>query len=178
MKRRIVALAAIAFALAPLISAPMILIPLTPAQAEEPNADALAAATELFGLLSKDMIGQVVENVTAQTWPAMEASLRANNPNADPEAFGAMRKEFEAIQKEYMADVLHDAPAIYARNFTAAELHDMMAFYKTPTGAKMLRVTPQITTEILSVITPRLKEIMARTRAAFAAAVKVKGYRI
>jgi hypothetical protein len=154
------------------------LAPITPTRAETTDTDSLAAAQELFALLSKDMIGQVVEGVTAQTWPSIEASLRANNPNAEPQAFADMRRDFEAIQKDYMADVLRDAPAIYARNFSAQELRDVTAFYKTPTGAKMLRITPQITAEILAVITPRVQEVLARSRAAFAQAVKVKGYRI
>lgn len=144
----------------------------------QPNAEALAVANDLFRLLSKDMVGEIVSKVTAQTWPAIESSLRANNPNADPSAFAEMRQEFEAIQKDYMADVLRDAPQVYARNFTAAELHDMMAFYQTPTGRKVLAVTPQITSEILAMLAPRVQEVMARTRAAFDQAAKGRGLRI
>lgn len=40
---------------------------------------------------------------------------------------------------------LEDAVAVvYASNFSAAELRDLIAFYKTPTGQKLLEKTPSI----------------------------------
>jgi hypothetical protein len=41
--------------------------------------------------------------------------------------------------------------AIYASNFTAAELRDMEAFYRQPTGQKMLTKMPAISQQALAV---------------------------
>jgi hypothetical protein len=41
--------------------------------------------------------------------------------------------------------------SVYANNFTAAELHDLTAFYKSPTGQKLLRMMPVITSQTMAV---------------------------
>jgi hypothetical protein len=38
---------------------------------------------------------------------------------------------------------------IYASNFTAAELHDLTAFYDSPTGQKFLQKTPIVTQQTM-----------------------------
>ena len=43
------------------------------------------------------------------------------------------------------SDELIDLMAtVYARNFTAAELHDVTAFYRTATGQKLLEKLPAV----------------------------------
>jgi len=37
-----------------------------------------------------------------------------------------------------MMNIIAEGPAIYARHFTAQELREIMAFYRTPTGGKLL----------------------------------------
>ena len=54
----------------------------------------------------------------------------------------------------------------YAKHFTADELRDMIAFYRTPTGQKTIKVEPQIMAEgmaAFSSILPDFLEFMKKT---------------
>ena len=59
-------------------------------------------------------------------------------------------------------DMTAEIIPLYARHFTASEINEMAAFYKTPVGAKMLAVTPQIMQESMAisqrVFMPRMSE--------------------
>lgn len=79
-----------------------------------------------------------------------------------------MRVEIERTTTAFTSDVMKDAPAIYAQHFTAQELPDMLAFYKSPTGIKALREMPALTGELAATVMPRLpsfqKELDQRLR--------------
>jgi len=146
--------------------------------AESDLAARLAAAKELFDLVSKDTLGQVVGQVTGQVWPQVEASLRAKNPNIDVAALAELRKEFERIQLEYLGDLLKDAPSIYARHFTDQELREIVAFYHTAIGAKTLKEMPQVMGEVMAMLMPRMKDVMSQTQDAFLKVLRRRGYTI
>ncbi len=138
-----------------------------------PPPDALQAANELFALLSQDMLAQLVHQITAQVWPPIERQLTAKSVPAD--TIAELRKEFERIQREYLADVLKGAPEIYARHFTAQELRELLAFNKSPTGQKALHEMPQIMGEVTAMLIPRMQEVQVRTRDAFIKILKAHG---
>ena len=49
---------------------------------------------------------------------------------------------------------------VYDRFFTAGEIKDLIAFYKTPTGKKTLEVTPQLMAETMARTNERLIPVM------------------
>jgi hypothetical protein len=138
------------------------------------SPEALAAAKELFAILSKDMMDQLVSQLTAHFWPVIERSLASKN--VDQATLAELRKEFERIQKENLAVVMQDAPPIYARFFTAAELKELAAFYRTPIGRKALKVLPQVMGEFTQTMMPRLQEVQRKTQASFERVLREKGY--
>ena len=140
-----------------------------------PSPEALQAANELFALLSKDMYTQLVAQITAQIWPQIEHALAAK---ADAATIAELRKEFERIQMDYMSGLMSDAPAIYARHFSAAELRELLAFYRTPIGTKALRELPQITAEVMGLIMPRLQQVQQQTMGAFTKILHDRGLEI
>jgi len=83
--------------------------------------------------------------------PRFRTEAAKNQP-----AFNAAIKRMGATQAQALAPIFTDmqaasrraAIAAYAKNFTAAELGQIMAFYKTPAGAKLLRAQPQITADV------------------------------
>jgi len=151
----------------------------TPLRAQGAGSpDALEAANELFSVLSPDMLKQLADQVTAQVWPPLERQLRAKSPAMADDTLAALRLEFEHIQLANLADLLKEAPAIYARHFTAAELHDLSAFYRTPTGQKALRVLPQVMGEVLATIMPRLQQVQLQTLEAFKRILRQRGFAI
>jgi hypothetical protein len=142
-----------------------------PARAQAPGSpEAQAAAKELIAIMSPDMIGQMTNGMLAQIWPKLDGALRAK---VGPAVMAEVRTELEQMLKSFVVEAtMKDAPVIYAKYFSAQELRDMAAFYKTTTGAKALRMLPQVMTEYYGMLMPRLegfnREIQTRVQAILA----------
>jgi uncharacterized protein len=127
-----------------------------PARAQAPGSpEAEAAAKELIAIMSPDMIGQMTDGMLAQIWPKLDAALRAK---VGPAAIAEVRAELDRTLKSFVIEAtMKDGPVIYAKYFSAQELRDMAAFYKTTTGAKALRLLPQVMAEYYGMLMPRLE---------------------
>jgi hypothetical protein len=108
------------------------------AQAPTPTPGALAAAKELVTLkggaaMFDPLIPGVIESAKNQLLPT--------NPNLS----GPLTEVANQLHKEYApkrAELLDLIAKIYAQHFTEAELKDIVAFYKTPAGKKMVTQEP------------------------------------
>ncbi|MBX9775127.1 MAG: DUF2059 domain-containing protein [Xanthobacteraceae bacterium] len=142
-----------------------------PARAQAPGTpEAQSAAKELLAIMSPDMIGQLTNSLIGQMWPQIERALSAK---VGPEVMAEVRAEMESTLKTFVINATtNDAPVVYAKYFSAQELRDMAAFYKTPTGAKALRLLPQVTAEYFGIMMPRLegfnRELQVRIQAILA----------
>src|SRR5262245_29872225 len=139
------------------------------------SPDALTAANELMAVTSKDTVQQMVTGMTTQVRPTIERALRLKRSDIDQATLTELRNEFERIQVQYMAGVMADAPAIYARHFTAQELRDMLAFYKTPTGQKSLQVMPQLTAEVFQMVMQKMQGLQVQIMGAFTNVLRQRG---
>jgi uncharacterized protein len=140
------------------------------------SPEALQAATDLVGLTSASMLWQLTTNMTAQVWPAVEANLHSKNPKIDAATILELRYQFERLMRENITATMNDAPAIYAKYFTAQEMRDIVAFYRTPTGAKTLQVMPQATADLFALLTPRLQGLDEKVNLAFLNILQKHGY--
>jgi hypothetical protein len=136
----------------------MVVLRVTTASAQtEPQAaaspEALAAAKELMAVMSPNMMRQMMQGMVAQMWPQIERSF---GPKVDAATSAELRAEFESTLQEWMTASMQDMPAIYARYFTAAELHQLVGFYKTPVGAKTLSVMPKAMADFAGTMMPRM----------------------
>jgi hypothetical protein len=135
----------------------MVVLRVTTAAAQTPPAtaspEALAAAKELMAIMSPDMVRQMMQGMVAQMWPQLEMSF---GPKIDAATNAELRTEFERTLQEWMADTMKDMPPIYARYFTAAELRELAAFYKTPVGAKALSSMPRVMADFMAIMLPRM----------------------
>lgn len=68
-----------------------------------------------------------------------------------------------------------DTPAIYARHFSAQELRDMLALYKTPTGEKALKVMPQLTAKVFQMVMQRMQGLQVQIMGAFNNVLRQRG---
>jgi hypothetical protein len=169
LRSRIPAVLALVFALG------VAAMPFRAVAQDEAQSDSLKAANELMAVMSKDTVRQMVTGMTAQIWPAIEQALRAKRADIDQATLTELRSEFERIQMQYMAGVMADAPSLYARYFSAQELRDMLAFYKTPTGLKSLQVMPQLTAEVFKMVMSKMQGLQAQIMGAFEAALRQRG---
>ena len=147
----------------------------TAAPIAEPSAEAVATAKELMALIASDIVGDLTSKVIAQTWPAVEQSVRRQYPQIDAATSAELHTEFEKQISANVAESLNDAPSIYARYLTVQEMHDIEAFYRTPTGAKALKLMPQITGEMMGQFAPRMQGMMDRVNAAITAVLQKHG---
>jgi hypothetical protein len=144
------------------------------ARADDPSPEALAAANELLAVLSPDMMKQLTGSITGSFWPVVEQKARAEK--IDEATISELRAEFERIQVAFVTDAMKEAPPIYARHFTVDELHQLTAFYRTPTGTKALHEIPQVMGELTALLVPRLQDVQRETSEAFSKILRAHGY--
>ncbi|WP_432382592.1 DUF2059 domain-containing protein [Duganella sp. P38] len=132
--------------------------------AQTADAASTAAAKELFESMNyrvvlQGMMQQMTQGMAASMRGGAEAAIN-NNPKFGPEekkqALAKMEAELPAVvnaMQQVMSDpslvddILNETVPVYARNFSADELKQITAFYRTPVGAKMLAKMPQLTGE-------------------------------
>jgi len=69
------------------------------------------------------------------------------------------------------------SPPIYARNFTAQELREILAFYRTPTGSKALHTMPKIMGDVMAQMGPRVQAFQQDLNAKMVAILEKHGYK-
>jgi len=142
------------------------LLVILPAAAQTASSpESMQAATELASIMSKDLLAQMTNQMTAQVWPQIEAKARSS---VDAQTLVELRAEFERVVLDFVTQSLKDMPAIYARYFTVDELHDMAAFYRTSTGQKALQRMPKVLGESYGLLLPRLTGLQQELRQATA----------
>jgi hypothetical protein len=135
---------------------------------------ALAAARELVELKGGvQMFDPIVVGVIEQT----KGALLQTNPqlSRDLDAVSVqLRTEFAPRREELVAE----AAKFYAARFTEPELKEIVTFFRTPTGKKMLVQEPQALDETFTFVqqwAPRVGEdVMNR----FRAEMKKKGHNL
>lgn len=146
-----------------------------PARAQDvPSAETLKAAQDLAAIMGGDTVQQMIGAMTAQMWPAIEGQLGAK---VDAATLAELRTEFERTLASFAGESMKDAPAVYAKYFSTQELRDMVAFYKSPTGAKALRMMPQVMTDVSTRMMPRMQAFQRDLNARIVAIMQKHGYK-
>jgi uncharacterized protein len=124
----------------------VLLLAASPAPAQSPPPDALAAAREL--LVTMRMADQFKAIL-----PTIMQSMKPVIVQGRPE----IERDFDAIVPTLLEGMnarlneLSDlTAAVYASNFSADELRDITAFYRTPTGEKFLQKLPVVTQQSIA----------------------------
>ena len=110
-----------------------------PARAQQPTPAALALAKEIVvvkggAAMFDPLIPGVIER-------AKESFVPTN-----PQLAGPLNQVAAQLNKEYAAkraDVINEVSKVYAEHFTEAELKEILAFYKSPAGRKMIVEEPK-----------------------------------
>jgi hypothetical protein len=155
----------------------MIVLRVTAASAQTqpqaaPSPDAIAAAKELMAIMSPDLVGSMMRNMVAQMWPQVERSF---GPQIDAATSAELRTEFEHTTQQFVLDSMQDMPQIYARYFTADELRQLAAFYKTPLGAKALSQIPLVMADFSKTMLPRMAAFQQQLQAGLQAILQKHG---
>jgi uncharacterized protein len=138
------------------------------------DAEALQAANELTSIVSADAVNQISRELNAGFWPNVENLLKSK---VDDATLSEVRADFERRLAQFGAEALKDAPAIYAKYFTAQELRDITAFYRSPTGTKALQTMPKVMFEYLAGVRPKVQEFQQGVRTSVQEIMQRHGYR-
>jgi len=121
----------------------MVLLAAGPASAQAPTPDTLAAAREL-----------VVVMRTAESFKAVMPIIVKNLKPAIVQNRPQVERDYDAIiplmlesMNARVSEIIDQIAALYARTFTAEELREVTAFYRGPTGQKLVEKLPVITQE-------------------------------
>ena len=137
------------------------------------DPEALKAAQELAAIVNADTMTKLSRSLSAQMWPAIASEFA---DKVDQATVADLKSEFERASADFALEMMKSVPAVYAKHFSAAELREMLAFYKTPTGMKALRVMPVVMTDIMASMTPRVQALQTEMQQRIEAVLKKHGY--
>ena len=114
-------------------------------------------------LVAMISLGLRQESPARKLTPAEVRRLEAQTDEAAQRIMIRLREEFP--RRLNFGDLLAQVSfEIYDKHFTEADMKDLVAFYKTPTAQKFVRLTPQITADLLpkieALIEPKLTRLM------------------
>jgi hypothetical protein len=144
------------------------------ARAQAPSPGALTAAKELVSLkggavMFDPLIPGVIESAKNQLVPT------------NPQLSGPLNEVATQLHKEYAAkraELLDLIAQAYASRFTEAELKDITAFYKTPSGKKMIAQEPAAIKESLDAAQQWANQFSDVVLQRFRTEMQKKGYKL
>jgi hypothetical protein len=118
----------------------------TPADAQPP-AENIAAARDLVQVMKlTDQFKALLPTIVQ----AMKPAFVQGDPQKDQQ-FDAILPAINSVVSGRVNELADSLAIIYARNFSVAEIHDISAFYLSPTGQRLLAQQPAIARESLAV---------------------------
>ena len=130
-----------------LIVACLLLLSAPATRAQAPTPDAMAAARSLVNTMKlADQYKALLPAILLSLKPA----LTQDRPEIEQD-YDAMMPMIADAFTPYYTSMIDGIAAIYAANFTAAELREIEAFYRQPVGQKMLEKMPAISQQALAV---------------------------
>jgi len=121
--------------------------PAAPAARPSPTAEQRALARELVQLVQPESSYRAgLEQMTEQMLPSIQAQAQASG-KALPADF---KKRFTAALLEVVPyqELMGWSANLYAERFTASELRELIAFYRTPLGQKISLILPELMGEV------------------------------
>jgi hypothetical protein len=114
-----------------------------PARSQTPSPDALAAARELIETMHAV---DYLKSIVPAMMQALKPAIVQNRPQVERDYDAIAPLLLEGFNAR-MSDLIEQIAVLYARNFTADELREVVAFYRRPTGQKFVQKLPAITQE-------------------------------
>jgi uncharacterized protein len=100
-----------------------------------PSPDAVAAARELIQVTHATDQFKIILPTLFQS---LKAAIVQNRPEVE-KAYNTMIPIFNQKAEQRLDELTTAMATIYANNFTADEIHDITAFFRSPTGQKFIQ---------------------------------------
>jgi len=118
----------------------LLLAAVSPAQAQQPTANAIALAKEIIIVKGGNAI---YDPVVPQVVEQARGLFLQSNPTLGKD-INEVAAKLQAELTPRTAELLNDGARLYASKFTEQELKDVLAFYKSPVGRKVITQEPVI----------------------------------
>ena len=114
----------------------------------------------LFAMLKLDRMMQVTMTSAAEQMKNnLPELMKQQNIQIPQEQLDAMAED---IFRDYpMKEVLDSMIPVYQKHLTKVDVANILAFYQTPTGQKMLNEMPEMSKEAMQAANPVMKQWMA-----------------
>lgn len=131
----------------------------------ETTADPPAAPEDIRKLFDVMQIRSQMKLVMQQVYQQMRAMERDQMKNRKPDATDEDMAKLDAISEEVLGGLsvdgmLDDMIPVYQKHLTKSDVNAMIGFYSTPTGQKILREMPAMTSEGMQAMQPRLRKMI------------------
>ena len=118
-----------------------------PARSQTPSPDALAAARELIETMHAV---DYLKSIVPAMMQALKPAIVQNRPQVERDYDAVTPLLLDGFNAR-MNELIEQIAVLYARNFTADELREAVAFYRGPTGQKIVQKLPVITQESMAI---------------------------
>src|ERR1700749_4927535 len=157
-----------------LIVACLLLLSSPVTRGHTPAPDAMVAARNLVTTMKlADQYKALLPAILLGLKPA----LTQDRPEIERDYEAMMPMVADAFAP-YYTSMVDGIAAIYATNFTAAELRDIEAFYRQPTGQKMLEKMPVVSQQALAVGAEVGRQAAEDLRQRLTEALRQKGHKL
>jgi len=134
-------------------------------QSAPPTGDAPAAKEDIQKLFEVMQIHkqmrQVMDSMMKQQSAMMHETLKRRYPQISAERIARADRLMEETMKDMPMDaMLDDMIPIYRRHFSKTDIDAMSTFYASPTGQKMMREMPALTSESMQASYARMQKQM------------------
>lgn len=138
-----------------------------PSFGQLPSADTAATRDDILKLFAtmhvREQMQFVMESVAKQQRTMIRESMKKRMPNLTEAELDRMDEYSTEILKEMPFDaMLDDMIPVYQKHLTKDDIEAMSAFYASPTGQKMLREMPAMTSESMQAASPRIQAMMEK----------------
>jgi uncharacterized protein len=145
-----------------------------------PWADALSMDQQKHQDIAKlvELTG-AMQNMTSAVdimLPRMMDLIRKSNPRISPEVLESLEKDGRDEFHKAIPELIEPIIAIYDANYSAEEIRQLLAFYDSPLGRKMIAQTPQIMQQSVAVGAAWGKSVGERVGERIRTSAKQKGY--
>jgi uncharacterized protein len=132
----------------------------SPLVAQQSSAATREDIVRLFDAMHvKEQVHSTMDLMAVQMKQITRETLKERFPQASAEDFAKADAISDEMLKDYPIDgVVDDIVPVYQKHLTKDDVEAMLAFYSTPTGQKLLREQPQITTESMQAISGRMQQ--------------------
>ena len=105
----------------------------------------------LVNIISNDSLSsRIMDTFASQTIRSAEKQIQGAGAK---EKFDTYTKFIKTTSAEISKSIVNiEIPKIYSNHFTPNEIKDLIVFYETPTGKKLLLESPQITKELMTAL--------------------------